>query len=84
MKKDYQYGEKDWILSFNKISGKKIKDIGGYISNEFGEPTFKICYIYFEDGTEQGVEGEHDFPYIVDYDDKTVEIMESIHEEEKE
>jgi len=77
--KQYLHEGSDYLQSFTKISGKKIKDIVGYLSNEYDEPTFKITEIVFEDGTEQGVEGEHDFPYIVDYDDKTIELMETIY-----
>lgn len=74
--------DSNYLQSFTKISGKKIKDIIGYISNEYDEPTFKITDIIFEDGTKQGVEGEHDFPYIVDYDDKTSALLDEIYEAE--
>jgi len=56
-----------WYLSLSKLTGKKIKDIGGYITNEFGEPTFKLCFIEFEDGSQLGCEGEHDMPYTVTF-----------------
>lgn len=84
MKKDFLVKGSDYRLSYVKLSGKKIKDIEGYISTEFDEPTFKICEIEFEDGSKQGVEGEHDFPYIVDYDEKTSKLMEEIDKEEEE
>ena len=60
MKQDYLYDNN--FLSFTKISGKKIKDIIGHISTEFGDPIFKIYAIIFEDGTKFFVEGEHDCP----------------------
>ena len=41
-----------------------IKDIHGYISQEFGDPVFELCKVVFEDGTQIGVEGEHDCPYL--------------------
>jgi len=82
MKKEYVFENSDYLLSYVKICGKKIKDIVGYVSNEFGDPTFKICRIIFEDGTTQEVEGEHDFPYIADYNDKTKDILEKINGEE--
>lgn len=41
-----------------------IKDIHGYISEEFGDPVFKLRKIIFEDGTQIDVEGEHDCPYL--------------------
>jgi hypothetical protein len=53
--KKYLYGDSDYLQSFTKINGKKVKDIVGYISNEFDEATFKICRIIFEDNSEQGV-----------------------------
>ena len=84
MKKNYLYGNSDYLLSYSKICGRKIKDIVGYISTEYDEPTFKISRIILEDGYELGVEGEHDFPYIVDYDEKTAKILDDINEEEKE
>ena len=53
-------------ISLSKLMGKKIKDIHGYISNEFGDPSFKLTKVLLEDDTYFWVEGEHDFPYIVD------------------
>lgn len=58
----------EWMLSLSAISGKKVKDITGYVSDELMEPTFKLCGVIFEDGSEMGVEGEHDFPYITVYE----------------
>lgn len=84
MKKDYQHADSDYLLSYTKLCGKKIKDIVGYVSTEYDEPTFKITKLILEDGTEQHIEGEHDFPYLVDYDDKTSKILEEISEEEEE
>ena len=83
MKEKYLIKDSDYEMSYFKISGKKVKDVTGWVSNEFGEPIFKISHIYFEDGTIQGVEGEHDFPYIIDNDDKTQELMEKLVEEEE-
>ena len=53
-------------ISLCKLTGKKIADIHGYLSNEFGSPTFKVSVIVFEDGANAFVEGEHDFPYLAD------------------
>lgn len=60
----------DFELSISKLAGRKIRDVAGYISY-FGKNTvaFKITGIHFEDGSELGVEGEHDFPYITVYDE---------------
>lgn len=55
---------KDKQVSLVKLSGKKVVDITGYISNEFGHPSFLISQIVFEDGSHEFVGGEHDFPYI--------------------
>jgi hypothetical protein len=49
------------------LIGKPIKDIRGYISEELGGATWKLTKIEFEDGTFLGVEGEHDFPYLVEW-----------------
>ncbi len=83
VKKDYLVKGSDYRLSYLKMTGKKVVDIEGYISTEYDEPTFKLCEIVFDDGSRQGVEGEHDFPYLVDYDDKTQELMEEIDKEEE-
>jgi len=64
-------------LSLEKILGKKIKDIRGYISSEFGEHTlsFKMTEILFEDDTTQSCAGEHDIAYLYgeDFDDGVLE-----------
>lgn len=57
-----------FYLSLTAVAGKKIKDIQGYITHEFGDPTFQLCNIIFEDGSEMGCEGEHDLPYLTAYD----------------
>jgi hypothetical protein len=54
-----------YYLSLSKIIGKSIKDIYGYISLEFGDPSFKLTRIVFDDDSALGVEGEHDHPYPV-------------------
>ena len=71
----------EFHLSFNKISKKKIKDMIGYVSTEYGDPTFQISYILFEDGSKQYVEGEHDFPYLIDYDGPTQEVLDKLSKE---
>lgn len=66
----------DFEQSLTLTLGKKIKDIYGYVSAEFGEDTlvFKITRIIFEDGTDEQVEGEHDFPYIPAQNNDTYEL----------
>ena len=56
----------DWEKSLTRVVGKRIVDVVGYVSDEFGDPTFKITGILLEDGTILAVEGEHDFPYIAE------------------
>lgn len=57
----------DYEIGLTKMVGKKVKEVHGYISIEFGEPTFKMTKIEFDDGSFVGCEGEHDFPYLVNY-----------------
>lgn len=63
-KNEYLSECSDYLLSYNKVSGKKIKDLIGYISTEFNDPIFKIVNILFEDNTSESVGGEHDIAYI--------------------
>lgn len=58
----------NYRMSLVKLTGAKIKDIVGYLVNEWGEPNFKLVSIEFEDGTRLDVEGEHDMPYVIAYD----------------
>lgn len=48
----------------SELIGKRIVEIEGYPSNEFGDPVFKIVQVVFDDGSKLWVEGEHDMPYI--------------------
>lgn len=83
MKEKYLFEKDDFYLSCTKISGKKIKDVIGFVRNEYDEPSFQISAIIFEDNTKQRIEGEHDFPYLIDLDDETFKIIERINEEEQ-
>ena len=53
-------------MDLEKVLGKKVKRIEGYVTSEFGEDVlvFKLCELIFEDGTRASVEGEHDILYI--------------------
>jgi len=70
-------------ISLSKLIGKEVQDIVGYLSQEFGEVLFKLTKVVLADGSEMGVEGEHDFPYLVSYgkdsqpnfDDETLEAL---------
>lgn len=57
-------GTTDGNISLVKLTALKIKDIEGYISNEFGDPVFKLSKIVFENDKEVWTEGEHDIAYI--------------------
>lgn len=65
-------------ISLSKLFNNQVKDILGYISTEFGDPTFVLSKVIFEDGN-IWVEGEHDLPYLGLGDDVkgyTEEILE--------
>lgn len=66
-KEDVLVEGSDYFISLTKLTGKVIKDIEFYPSMEFGEVGLKLCWVTFEDGTQLFIEGEHDFPYVVDY-----------------
>lgn len=74
----------EWEKCLSDITGKKIIEIIGYVSMEFGDPVFKIYRIVYEDETFSFVEGEHDFPYIPTDKNVTEETLEKIREEEDE
>jgi hypothetical protein len=65
----------EWV-SLSEMVGKRVVDIKGYISYEFGDPTFKMITIEYDDGSEDICEGEHDFPYVV------VDVPERYHHDE--
>ena len=74
-------------ISIVKLIGKPISDIVGYLTNEFGDATFQMCRVVFEDGTDLWCEGEHDLPYLTNsstkqpnFDDET---LKAIYEQEK-
>jgi hypothetical protein len=58
-----------WEISLKTLAQQGIADIHGYVSTEFGDPCFKLRRILFDDGSFVDVEGEHDIPYIVAYDE---------------
>lgn len=53
----------DYQFSVNKLMGKKIKDITGFVAH-LDVPVLKICNVLFEDGTSIRINGEHDMPYL--------------------
>jgi len=54
----------DECLKLSDVVGKRVVDVIGYISSAFGDPTFKVVAVKFEDGTYASCGGEHDFPYV--------------------
>jgi hypothetical protein len=51
-------------VKLSNVAGRKVVDVVGHISTEFGDPVFHISAIQFEDGSHEWCDGEHDFPYI--------------------
>ena len=80
-------GRESYELDLAKFIGSSIVQVTGYFSMEFGSPVFKLCNIYFADGTQLGVEGEHDMPYLVEGypsspENYTDDIMEALYAED--
>lgn len=73
----------DYRISLRKLVGVPIVDIVGYITDEFGDATFKMCGVVFENGTRLVCEGEHDLPYLTgfgineppNFDDETLQAL---------
>ncbi len=63
----------DECLKLSDVAGKRVVDVVGYISTEFGDHTFKVCGVKFDDGTYVSCGGEHDFPYV------EIEVPERFH-----
>jgi hypothetical protein len=75
---DVQYKGDDTLISLVKLSGKKIVDITGYISTEFGDPVFALCNIILEDEEDLWCEGEHDLPYLTNYPEAMGEAIDEL------
>jgi hypothetical protein len=54
-----------YLLSLTALTGKRIKDIQFYFSQEFESTTIKVSKLILEDGCELEFEGEHDHPYLI-------------------
>lgn len=65
VKAEFDSSGGDWI-NLEKLAGKKIKEVQGYITNEFSseDPCFKLFRIIFEDGSSSFCEGEHNIAYL--------------------
>jgi hypothetical protein len=68
LRPDSKYG----LLSLASMKGKKVIDMEGYISLEFGlnAPVFNVSAVVFEDGTTIRLQGEHDIAYLCADDDE--------------
>lgn len=80
--------ELGYKFSLDLLAGCEIVDVRGWLTNEFGDVTFKLVDIVVKlpDGTlsKLRVEGEHDFPYIADYSNILDEdLMRSLHDDEE-
>lgn len=57
-----------YLISLTKLTKQPIVDIQGYLSDDYGDASFKLCHVVFADGTKIDVDGEHDFPYLSSYE----------------
>jgi len=84
-KDDVRSDTNSYCISLVKLIGKKIVDIDGYVTSEFGEPSFKVSWLKLEDGTEMSFEGEHDLPYLVELGTKQpnfdIETLDSLRDD---
>lgn len=58
----------DYEISLTRLTGKPIHDLYGYLVDAEGVVVMKLTKVVFTDGTALGVEGDHDLPYLVEYD----------------
>jgi len=65
-------------LKLSDVAGRKVVEVRGRISTEFGDPTFRVVAVEFDDGTAAVLEAERDFPYVL------VKVPERFHEKEDE
>lgn len=70
------------LISLEKLVKSKIKEVQGHLTTEFGEPTFQLFRIFFENGDSCFVEGEHDCPYLSAGPELDEEELEKLAEEE--
>ena len=77
----------DFEIGLSKLTGKRIKEIKGYISNPYGDPIFKITDVVFDDDTYIRAGGEHDLPYVcANYSQPNMDIdtLERLYDEQYE
>lgn len=72
--------ENSSLISLEKLTGKRITDLYGTLSKEFGdEPIFQIYRVCFSDGTSEFAEGEHDIAYLPNLPGVSDEELENIY-----
>lgn len=59
----------DYEIDLERITDSPIVRIVGYVSREFGDPTFKMTRVITADGQSFHAEGEHDIAYLTDLDE---------------
>lgn len=55
---------RDYEVDLEVITGSPVVRIVGYVTKEFGDPTFKLTRVITQAGETYDVEGEHDLPYL--------------------
>jgi hypothetical protein len=85
MSKDKYLSDVDptWMHSLSKITNRKIVDVIGFPSLEFGEPaTFECCYVIFDNGEKLTMDGEHEIAYVYG-DVLDSDLLQEIHDAEE-
>ena len=59
--------EGDLDVGLSRLVGKEIREVCGYFADMGGGVSFKLTHIIFDDGSQVGIEGEHDFPYVATF-----------------
>lgn len=70
---DVQIPDSRYECGLSLLTGKKIKEVRGYIADSFGSgAVFKLTNIELEDGTKIHVDAEHDYPFLSPYGKNSV------------
>lgn len=71
-------------LDLEKVYGKKIKRVEGFVSGQFGKGAlvFELEAIVFEDDSRASVQGEHDCPFLPVGDSADEARLKALYEEE--
>jgi hypothetical protein len=71
----------EYEISLRKLIGKPIADIYGRITGTGEDAVFQMTRVRFRDGTFLSAEGEHDCPYLVEFDvqpNYNTEVLQSL------